>query len=524
MDNTKAVAYDDLFALTFNTIDDAILIHPMQNDGFGCFTLVNKSACKCYGYTKEEFYKLTPIDIEDVKSINQSAKKDDIAKLIAKKKLVSETWHITKSGRVFPVEINTSLFTYKNQEMLLTVAKDLSKQKDSERITKDYLNKIRGIFRVAPAGIGVVINRVFTEVNETVCKMTGYTKEELLGNASRMVYPTQKDYDIAGKIKYAQIAKKGTGSVETRWIKKDGQIINILLASTPADPNDLTRGVIFTAWDITKRKKQEEELENHKNNLEKLVVKRTYDLETINEELQATNEELYQQNKIIGEQKKALEENILQLKETQAQLIQSEKMASLGVLTAGVSHEMNNPLNFIKGVYLGLDKHFTELGQEKDEKIAFLLNSLKTGVERTSTIVNGLNQFSIENKKFDEDCYIHDIINNCLVILHNKLKHRAVLEKRFVNETIIVKGNVGKLHQVFSNILLNAIQAIIETGKITVITYIRNDYAVIEIEDTGVGISEKNLPKITDPFFTTKDPGKRHWPGLIHFVQYYSGS
>jgi PAS domain S-box-containing protein len=133
----------------------------------------------------------------------------------------------------------------------LTIAKE--KAEESEE-------KLKSIFRVAPSGIGVVINRTFVEVNPKVCEMTGYLSEELLGKNARILYPTQEDYEFVGREKYKQIAEYGTGTVETRWQRKDGKIINIIMSSTPLDSSDLSKGISFTALDVTERIKAEQEL------------------------------------------------------------------------------------------------------------------------------------------------------------------------------------------------------------------------------------------------------------------------
>lgn len=120
--------------------------------------------------------------------------------------------------------------------------------------------RLSSIFRVAPTGIGVVIKRVISEVNPKLIEITGYSKEELIGQNSRILYISDEEYDYVGKEKYNQIKEKGTGTVETKWFRKDGKIIDILLASTPIDVNDLSKGVTFTVLDITKRKRGEARL------------------------------------------------------------------------------------------------------------------------------------------------------------------------------------------------------------------------------------------------------------------------
>lgn len=257
-----------------------------------------------------------------------------------------------------------------------------------------------------------------------------------------------------------------------------------------------------------------EDLKKHKENLEKLVIERTQALKTTNEELTAINEELNEKNNIVIEQKEELESTLVNLKAMQVKLIQSEKMASLGILTAGVAHEINNPLNFIMCATQGLEDFFETLAPQHKDHVSVLLNALKTGVNRTADIVNGLNQFSRDNDTYNEDCEIHSIIENCLTMLLNKYKNRISIIKNFNFDNLIVKGNVGKMHQAILNILTNSIQAIEDKGIITISTEKTRNTIKIIIEDTGCGIEKKNLDKIFDPFYTTKDPGKGTGLGL----------
>lgn len=151
---------------------------------------------------------------------------------------------------------------------LRAVVIDITETKQSE----DYLNSI---FRAAPTGIGVVVDRVLEQVNKRLCQMTGYSEEELIDQNARMLYTSDEDYEYVRKEKYGQIANHGTGTVETRWQRKDGSIIDVLLSSTPMDVNDLSKGVTFTALDITDRKRTEQEIE-------KLVLVAQYSGELIN--------------------------------------------------------------------------------------------------------------------------------------------------------------------------------------------------------------------------------------------------
>jgi len=116
---------------------------------------------------------------------------------------------------------------------------------------------LQSIFRAAPVGIGVVSGRVLTIVNAQMCVMVGYSQEELEGRNARMLYATDEDYDRVGQEIYRQIRERGTGTVEARFRRKDGKLIDVLFRATPLHPNDLSKAVTFAALDITDRKTSE---------------------------------------------------------------------------------------------------------------------------------------------------------------------------------------------------------------------------------------------------------------------------
>jgi PAS domain S-box-containing protein len=130
---------------------------------------------------------------------------------------------------------------------------DLTERKQMEVALQERQAYLQSIFRASPIGIGVVIDRMITDVNEQLCTLTGYSQRELLGQDARMLYPTEAEYSWVGEEKYRQISLRGTGTVETRWQCKDGRLIDVLLSSTPIDIDDFSQGVTFTALDITER-------------------------------------------------------------------------------------------------------------------------------------------------------------------------------------------------------------------------------------------------------------------------------
>lgn len=127
--------------------------------------------------------------------------------------------------------------------------------------------KMKSIFRAAPTGIGVTVDRTFQFVNQKFVDISGYTSSELIGQSTRKVYQTDEEHERIGKYKYDQIREIGTGTIETQFLRKDGILVDILLSSTPIDFNDLSKGVTFTATDITERKEAEEALKNSEERL-----------------------------------------------------------------------------------------------------------------------------------------------------------------------------------------------------------------------------------------------------------------
>lgn len=134
---------------------------------------------------------------------------------------------------------------------------DMTEIKQAEQALQEREIKLKSIFRAAPVGIGLVCNRIILEANSMLCQITGYCLDEIIGQNSRLLYPSDEDYNYVGREKYRQIAAKGTGTVETRWQRKNGTIINVLLSSTPLDSCNLDKGVTFTALDITEWKRTE---------------------------------------------------------------------------------------------------------------------------------------------------------------------------------------------------------------------------------------------------------------------------
>jgi signal transduction histidine kinase len=267
-------------------------------------------------------------------------------------------------------------------------------------------------------------------------------------------------------------------------------------------------------------------------------------ISALKEEIKKLREEVISINETSRQQKRELELTLENLKLAQSQLIQSEKMASVGVLTAGIAHELNNPINFVSGNVFPLqqdldevfsileeydeairknklEEFFTEVEVLK-EKIEFsflikeifsLLKGIEEGANRSSAIIKGLRSFS---RLDDEMCQFYDIhegIDSSLVLLQNKIKDQINVRKDY-GDFDGLECFPSKLNQVIMNILTNSLQAMDGEGELFIQTISSAIGIKIIIKDNGQGMTPEVKEHIFDPFFTTKDVGQGTGLGL----------
>ena len=264
----------------------------------------------------------------------------------------------------------------------------------------------------------------------------------------------------------------------------------------------------------------------------KLLYFQKEEINSINEELHSTNEEL--------------STTLDDLKQAQQKLVESEKMVSLGVLSAGIAHEINNPINF---VYAGINSllrdfediepvvnEISKLNPESDnikeklkkieqikkdnyfdeafEAIPEIIKDIKIGADRTAEIVKGLRSFSRTDSGEKQKMNIKEGIETSLLLLKNKYKNHIKVEVNYKGEIPEIICYPGKINQVFLNIISNAIDAISDNGKIWITVEKNNDKIITSIKDTGSGMNNDTLKKVFDPFYTTKPVGKGTGLGL----------
>lgn len=345
------------------------------------------------------------------------------------------------------------------------------------------------------------------DVNETMLKMYGYERKDIANFKVEDLSTNNDEFNIKNaELNIKKAIEKGYHRFDWQAKKKDKSTFWVevfLKTTTIADEPK----ILAITRDMDEKKQNLIQLEKYRNNLEILVQERTSDLEQANKGLKHSNSQLIQQTN-------ELNTTLTKLKDAQNQLIQSEKMASLGILSAGIAHEINNPLNYIKGGVYGIESFSDHIPYKDKNDFTQMVDVINEGIDRAATIVKSLNHFNRNTELHNEVCNVHKMIDHCITILYNQLKHRVEIKKLYSHEDLEIVGNDGKLHQAILNIITNAEQAIEGNGTITISTDKIDDIIQIKITDNGVGIPQENMIKIADPFFTTKDPGKGTGLGL----------
>ncbi|PIE83478.1 MAG: chemotaxis protein CheR [Candidatus Contendobacter odensis] len=158
--------------------------------------------------------------------------------------------------RILPYQVGISSVS----GIVLTFT-DIGLRKTTQTALSESESRLASLYRAAPVGIGQIVNRTFKEVNEQICQMVGYTREELIGQSTRLLYPSDEEFEYVGQEKYTQIKHHGVGTVKTEWRCKDGSILPVLLSSSPLNPDYPDKGATFTVLDISSSSRVTEKIQ-----------------------------------------------------------------------------------------------------------------------------------------------------------------------------------------------------------------------------------------------------------------------
>jgi len=390
-------------------------------------------------------------------------------------------------------------------------------------------------------------------------KVSGWQAHEILGRHTSEFFPSEEVDRGAPEQVLGFAAAQGRVEFENWRVRQDGSHFwaNVVVNAMKDDRGQLL-GYTCITRDMTRRKQEEEALQQAYDELETRVADRTAELTKANAQLrheirrrQGIESALRTSRERLKNKAVELERTLSELQQTQAQLIQTEKMSSLGQLVAGIAHEINNPINFIHGnidhagYYTGdllcaLDlyrRHYPDPVDEIQEVIEDidldfvmedmpkLLSSMRLGTDRVREIVRSLRNFSHHDRAHIKEVDLHEGIDSTLLILQHQFKatetRSAVKLVKDYGDLPLIECHPCQLNQVFMNIISNAVAAFDECSpspefipEIVIRTQRESDAVTVTIADNGPGMPESVRSRIFDPFYTTKPVGKGTGLGL----------
>ncbi|UCG51002.1 MAG: PAS domain S-box protein [Candidatus Latescibacterota bacterium] len=389
---------------------------------------------------------------------------------------------ITKDRALIAVDVSASVISYGKKKIIQRICRDVTQKRAMERECAEQRDYFEYILNMMPVGLGVrknIDSKPQVEFENTKLR-------EMFGGDRPRQRCCWYEKPPEGSLP-AKITVDDTGVYAEERYYPDGKVYQFTISYYRNQDGSWSE--LQVVHDVTERRKLEDRLEKAKEDLEKKVEERT-----------------------------------LELRHKQAQLVQSEKMAALGHLVAGVAHEINTPLGALKsnndlliralsrmrGV---VENPATPDAIRKHPDMSKILSSIedlnainKSAMRRIVTIVKSLKKFARLDEAERDRVDIHEGLENTLTLVHHEMKNRINVHRDYA-ELPLITCYPNQINQVFMNILVNASQSIEGKGDIFVKTFRTNDCVAVEIRDSGKGIPKENLEKIFDPGFTTKGAG-----------------
>jgi len=461
--------------------------------------------------------------------------------------------------------------------------------------------RLRGTLAAAPVGIGVVRHRVLQEVNDRLCEMTGYSREQLIGRSARLLYPDEAEFERVGRLKYAEIRRTGHGVIETRWRRADGEVRDIWLSSVMLRGSGEEERVLFSALDITELKQAERALAAREAELAALLRElpgavyrgrpdRGGGLRFLSDGAEAITGrpvavfvspsgppldsiiEPTERSRVAAEREQALRErgswegeypirsaggagdvkwvwervavlerasdgeiwqgyltDVTSLKRANERLLelerdlqQAQKLESLGLLASGIAHNFNNVLTAILGhVSLAAESLPVDSAARAD------LLAAERAVRQASALTQQLLAYAGRAPAKIQPVNLSAVVLALEPVLRVSVPRRIELKLHCPPDLPPIRGDVSQIQQVVMNLVINAGEAIGDRpGIVSISTEVRafdraalrsyrlqedrpeGTYVVLEVADTGCGLTPAQAARIFEPFFSTKLLGR----------------
>jgi len=414
------------------------------------------------------------------------------------------------SGKIIPVEVNATVMQKDGVPQILTLCRDISERRNSEKRLLESEDKFRTLTEKSIVGVYLIQNEKFLYVNPALAKMGGYTPAEMTEGKGLRDLISPKDWEmVSGNVRKRISGETNAMSYEFTAIRKDGSEIEVEVYGSLTEYSGKP-AIIGTLMDVTSRRLAREEIQKLNASLEQRVLERTAELTAANEELMA---EIAQRVKAEKEKGKLREE-----------LEHSQKMEAVGRLAGGIAHDFNNILVSISGYAEFLLKTMPAGAPARDDLSEILLETEK-GASLTRQLLTVSRKQPLQLKVVD----LNTVAQEAEKMLKRLIGANMRLETRLDPALDRITADPGQLSQVIMNLVINARDAMPEGGSIILET--RNaeidreyltmrlvpkpgHYVLLSVRDTGTGISPEGMQHIFEPFYTTKEPGKGTGLGL----------
>ena len=400
---------------------------------------------------------------------------------------------------------------------VLGIGREITMLHKAREALRQSETMMKSIFKVSPIGIGLVSNRVLLEVNDYLCQITGYEREELVGKNARILYPSDEEYELVGVEKYRQIREQGTGTVETRFKSKNGEILDVLLSSTPLNTADLLSGVTFTALDITERKRMEEALKESEEKYRSMMEamedpayicsskfrieyqnlamtqkigrdgtgelcykaihgadkkcswcshERVMQGEVIRAEVvtpidlktyHVSNSPIYHSDGSVS--KLSIFRDITETKKMAERLDQAQRMEAIGALAGGIAHDFNNILFPIIGMSEMLLEDLPAVTHEH-EKVEMIFKAAK----RAGNLVKQILSFSRQTEHQKIPVKIQQVLKEALKLARSTIPANIEITPSLQSDCGLVMADPTQIHQIIMNLVTNAYHAVEKSG------------------------------------------------------------